>query len=103
MYMYIHMYMYSASTKLEYQVETLCLALYCLAGGKAHVIALKNTRLRIWYHGVVEPRHTVHVCQDSRATCTCTVHVYRALLRKNEKGKKEKDRILQQPQWLRQI
>ncbi len=42
MYMYIHMYMYSASTKLEYQVETLCLALYCLAGGKAHVIALKK-------------------------------------------------------------
>ena len=29
--------------------------------------------------------------------------VYRALLRKNEKGKKEKERKLRQPQWLRKI
>ena len=29
--------------------------------------------------------------------------VYRALLRKNEKGKKEKERKLQQPQRLRKI
>ena len=29
--------------------------------------------------------------------------VYRTLLRKNEKGKKEKERKLQQPQWLRKI
>ena len=48
------------------------------------------------------------MCVYVPAVCVCIQmymnnQVYRALLRKNEKGKKEKERKLQQPQRLRKI